>query len=124
MLTICFRTKIFLLHEQKLYFFFFNWQAFVERADKLRATQDALYDEVKKEGAKYGDDVQYLAEFTSGTKKFDPWIQKSEAKKAVGMNKPGNLDEAQDTLEETKAKLLGFDNFADLIPIHSRHYNV
>jgi hypothetical protein len=30
---------------------------------------------VEAEGAKYGDDVKYLADFTSGVKKFDPWIQ-------------------------------------------------
>lgn len=66
------------------------------------STQQALLDEVKKEGAKFGDDVKYLAEFTSGVKKFDPWITKAEAKKAVGMIKPRNLQEAQDQMEDAK----------------------
>ena len=64
--------------------------------------QGKLIGEVDAEGAKYGDDVKYLADFTSGVKKFDPWIQKSEAKKAVGMSKPKNLQEALDQLEDAK----------------------
>lgn len=77
-------------------------QEFVKRQDNVRSTQNALLNEVKAEGAKFGDDVKYLADFTSGTKKFDPWITKSEAKKAVGMIKPKNLQEAEDQLAEAK----------------------
>lgn len=69
-------------------------QGFVARMNEVQDVQGKLIAEVDAEGAKYGDDVKYLADFTSGVKKFDPWIQKSEAKKAVGMSKPGNLDEA------------------------------
>ena len=32
-------------------------------------------------------------------KKFEPWIQKADAKRAVGMLKPKNLAEALDQLE-------------------------
>ena len=32
-------------------------------------------------------------------KKFEPWIQKADAKRAVGMLKPKNLQEALDQLE-------------------------
>ena len=70
--------------------------------DSVCATQGALLKEVKKEGAKFGDDVKFLAEFTAGIKKFDPWIQKAEAKRAVGMLKPKNLQEALDQLEDAK----------------------
>ena len=70
--------------------------------DTVRSTQNALLEEVKREGAKFGDDVKYLAEFTAGMKKFDPWIQKAEAKRAVGMLKPKNLDEALDQLADAK----------------------
>merc|ERR1719412_1280603 len=63
-------------------------QEFINRMDAVKSTQGALLEEVKKEGAKFGDDVKYLAEFTAGIKKFDPWIQKADAKRAVGMLKP------------------------------------
>ena len=53
---------------------------------------------MKQQSAKFGDDVKYLAEFTAGIKKFDPWIQKADAKRAVGMLKPKNLEEANDQL--------------------------
>ena len=70
--------------------------------DEIIAVQGKLIGEVEAEGAKYGDDVKYLADFTSGVKKFDPWIQKSEAKKAVGMTKPKDFKEAQDQLADAQ----------------------
>jgi len=77
-------------------------KALVARMNDIQDIQSKLVNEVDAEGAKYGDDVKYLADFTGGVKKFDPWIQKSEAKKAVGMIKPGNLQEALDQLEDAK----------------------
>jgi hypothetical protein len=74
-------------------------QDFEKRITTIQTTFNALFLEIKAEGAKYGDDVKYLADFTSGCKKFDPWIQQSEAKKTVGMVKPTNLQEAQDQLD-------------------------
>ncbi len=68
--------------------------------NEVQDIQGKLIAEVDAEGAKYGDDVKYLADFTGGIKKFDPWIQKSEAKKVVGMFKPKNLQEALDQLED------------------------
>ena len=45
-------------------------------------------------------------------KKFEPWIQKADAKRAVGMLKPKNLQEALDQLEGANVsfstKLLSF----------------
>ena len=64
--------------------------------------QGKLIAEVDAEGAKYGDDVKYLADFTGGVKKFDPWMVKSEAKKSVGMFKPKNYQEAVDQLEDAE----------------------
>ena len=46
--------------------------------------------------------MKYLADFTSGCKKFEPWIEKSEAKKSVGMVKPKDLQEALDQLADAK----------------------
>jgi len=77
-------------------------QEFVTRQSTVESTQLSLYDEVKQQSAKFGDDVKYLAEFTAGVKKFDPWIQKADAKRAVGMLKPKNLQEALDQLEGAK----------------------
>jgi len=78
---------------------------FVKRMDTVKSTQGALLTEVQAQSAKFGDDVKYLAEFTAGIKKFDPWIQKADAKRAVGMLKPKNLQEALDQLEGAKTWL-------------------
>ena len=72
----------------------------------VQSTQGALLEEIMKESIKFGDDVKYLAEFTSGMKKFEPWITKAEAKKAQGMPKPNNLEEAQDYLSYSKVSCL------------------
>jgi len=77
-------------------------QIFIGRMNTVSQTQGKLFDEVKVECSKYGDDVKYLADFTAGVKKFDPWIQKSEAKKSVGMIKPTDLQEATDQLNSSK----------------------
>lgn len=74
----------------------------MRRMANIESTQGSLSQEVQSEGAKFGDDVKYLAEFTAGCKKFEPWIQSSEAKKASGMTKPNNLQEALDQLEDAK----------------------
>ena len=98
----------------------FALQEFQKRLDTVQSTQNALLDEVKVECAKFGDDVKYLADFTSGVKKFDPWIQKSEAKKAVGMLKPTNLQEALDQLEEAKVLFFYFCNIFSLTHFNSK----
>merc|ERR1712223_130729 len=77
-------------------------QEFINRQDAVKSTQGALLEGVKKESVKFGDDVKYLAEFTAGIKKFDPWIQKADAKRAVGMLKPKNLQEALDQMADAK----------------------
>ena len=46
--------------------------------------QNDLLSEVKAEGEKFGEDIKHLADFTSGVKKFEPWIAADEAKKAAG----------------------------------------
>ena len=79
-------------------------QGFETRINTVVSTLGALFEEVKTEGAKYGDDVKYLADFTSGCKKFEPWIEKSEAKKSVGMVKPKDWQGALDQLEDAKVK--------------------
>ena len=84
---------------------FLLFQEFSTRQSTIESTQLALYDEVKQQSAKFGDDVKYLAEFTAGIKKFDPWIQKADAKRAVGMLKPKNLDEANDQLASAQVNL-------------------
>jgi hypothetical protein len=77
-------------------------QEFTDRMSNVQSTQGALLEEIMKESIKFGDDVKYLAEFTSGMKKFEPWITKAEAKKGQGMPKPNNLEEAQDYLTYSK----------------------
>jgi len=66
----------------------FAWtlfQAIVARMNEVQDIQGKLIAEVDAEGAKYGDDVKYLADFTGGIKR---------------MFKPKNLQEALDQLED------------------------
>lgn len=77
-------------------------QGFQKRINTIQTTLDGLFGEVKTECEKYGEDVKYLADFTSACKKFEPWIEKSEAKKSTGMAKPTNLQEALDQLQDAK----------------------
>ena len=86
-------------------------QEFEKRLLTIQTTQNKLLEEATAEGAKYGDDVKYLADFTSGCKKFDPWIQQSEAKKSVGIAKPTNLMEGQDSLDGAKVNVFFKGNF-------------
>ena len=86
-------------HKHKYLFIF---QGFQKRIDTIKSTFAALYAEIKTECEKYGEDVKYLADFTGGCKKFEPWIQKSEAKKSVGVIKPKDLQEGLDQLEDAK----------------------
>ena len=87
------------VHSISIYIYL-NFQGFQKRIDTIQSTFAALYAEIKTECEKYGEDVKYLADFTGGCKKFEPWIQKSEAKKSVGMIKPKDLQEALDQLED------------------------
>ena len=82
--------------------FSLTFQEFVKRMSEVSTFQKALLDEVKAEGEKFGEDIKHLADFTSGCKKFEPWIEKAEAKKAAGMTKPKNLQEAQDCLADAQ----------------------
>ncbi len=77
-------------------------QELVKRMSEVAAFQKSLLDEVKAEGEKFGEDIKHLADFTSGCKKFEPWIEKAEAKKAAGMKKPKNLNEALDYLADAE----------------------
>jgi hypothetical protein len=76
------------------------FQSYVSRLDAAQKSQKSLLDEVKGEAEKFGEDIKHLADFTSGVKKFEPWIAKAEAKKAQGMAKPKNLQEAVDLLAD------------------------
>ncbi len=57
---------------------------------------------MKAEGEKFGEDIKFLADFTSGQKKFEPWIEAAESKRAKGMAKPTNLQEALAMLDDAK----------------------
>ena len=87
---------------------YLHFQGFQKRIDTIKSTFAALYAEIKTECEKYGEDVKYLADFTGGCKKFEPWIQKSEAKKSVGMIKPKDLQEALDQLEDANVSYLSY----------------
>jgi len=77
-------------------------QAIVDRMSTVYTTQDQLNTEAETEAAKFGEDVKFLAEFTNSSKKFEPWIKKSEGKVKEGLGKPQNLEEALIMLAECK----------------------
>eukprot|EP00095_Tigriopus_kingsejongensis_P009110 maker-scaffold150_size309978-snap-gene-1.12 protein:Tk09110 transcript:maker-scaffold150_size309978-snap-gene-1.12-mRNA-1 annotation:"muscle-specific protein 300" len=77
-------------------------EAFVKRLEVVNAFLGQLLEEVKNEGEKFGEDIKYLADFTSGCKKFEPWIGAAEVKKKAGMHKPKNLDEAKASLTDAQ----------------------
>ena len=72
------------------------------KQSEIIKTQQDLLTEVKKEGEKFGEDVKHLADFASSQKKFTPWIEKAEEKKAKGLKKPSNLNEAIELLADSK----------------------
>merc|ERR1712080_82024 len=67
-------------------------QDMVSRMSKVAETQSGLSSEAESEAAKFGDDVKFLADFTNGVRKFEPWINKSE-EKAKSMK--GLLDDSK-----------------------------
>lgn len=77
-------------------------KALVGRMETVKSNLSDLNTESETEAAKFGEDVKYLADVTNSTKKFDPWIAKSEAKVKAGMKKADSLEEGKELLAETK----------------------
>jgi len=75
---------------------------FIERLKKVRNTLDALEEEASTECGKFSEDVKFWAEFQTGIKVFEPWMKKSEARKAEGLRKPVSLVEACEILGDSK----------------------
>jgi hypothetical protein len=77
-------------------------KALAGRMDTVKGALSALNTESETEAAKFGEDVKYLADVTNSTKKFDPWIAKSEEKVKAGMKNSGSLEEGKKSFEEVK----------------------
>merc|ERR1711962_1485994 len=75
---------------------------FIERLKKVRATLDALSDEVSCECAKFSEDVKLWAEFQTGVKVFEPWMKNAEVRKSSGLQKPTSLVTACEILGDSK----------------------
>jgi len=75
----------------------------VARMAKVLSLLSELNEESEAEAAKFGEDVKYLADVTNSTKKFEPWIAKSEEKVKSGMKKATSLGEATTLLTEVNA---------------------
>jgi len=69
-------------------------QEIASRMDKVCSSLSELSSEAEAEAAKFGEDVKYLADFTNGVRKFEPWMTKSEEKAKKGLGKPTSLEEA------------------------------
>merc|ERR1719216_686792 len=63
---------------------------------------DSMDEEVKKECAKFSEDVKFWAEFQTGVKVFEPWMKNSEVRKQEGLRKPVSLVEACEILGDSK----------------------
>merc|ERR1719239_574845 len=75
---------------------------FIERLKKVRATLDALEEEVGGECAKFSEDVKFWAEFQTGVKVFEPWMKNAEIRKISGLQKPTSLVTACEILGDSK----------------------
>ena len=75
---------------------------FIERLKKVRATLNALDDEVSTECAKFSEDVKFWAEFQTGIKVFEPWMKNAEIRKTSGLQKPTSLVTACEILGDSK----------------------
>ena len=75
---------------------------FIERLKKVRATLDALEEEVSGECAKFSEDVKFWAEFQTGVKVFEPWMKNAEIRKISGLQKPTSLVTACEILGDSK----------------------
>merc|ERR1719383_1552666 len=89
---------------------------FIERLKVVRKELDNLDEEVKKECAKFSEDVKYWAEFQTGIKAFDPWLASAEMRRSAGLITPATLVDACNVLgdaknfqEECEKKLLILD---------------
>jgi len=77
-------------------------KALAGRMASVEGALSALNSESETEAAKFGEDVKYLADVTNSTKKFDPWIAKSEGKVKSGMKNAASLEEGKTLMEEVK----------------------
>lgn len=72
----------------------------VTRMDAVKEKLTALNAQSETEAAKFGEDVKHLADVTNSTKKFNPWIEKSEGKVKTGMGKAASLEEGKALSDE------------------------
>jgi len=70
------------------------------RMDAVKEKLTDLNSQSETEAAKFGEDVKHLADVTNSTKKFNPWVEKSEAKVKAGMRKADTLEDGKVLLEE------------------------
>lgn len=63
---------------------------------------DSLTEEVKSECVKFSQDIKFWAEFQTGVKVFEPWVQKAEERKKEGIKKPDTLQAATQILNDSK----------------------
>merc|ERR1712203_163215 len=61
---------------------------FIERLKKVRDELNKLDAEIKAECAKFSEDVKYFAEFQTGIKAFEPWMEEAEQRIIDGLNQP------------------------------------
>merc|ERR1719309_1714384 len=70
------------------------------RMEAVKEKLTGLNSQSETEAAKFGEDVKHLADVTNSTKKFNPWVEKSEAKVKAGMRKADSLEDGKVLLEE------------------------
>merc|ERR1719510_2830488 len=64
--------------------------------DELKRIEEFVIDLQKRvmtECEHFSDDVKFWAEYRTGIKEFNPWLEASEKKTGEGLSKPATLDE-------------------------------
>merc|ERR1719187_2738768 len=80
-------------------------QDFKDELNRIKTYILNLQDKVRTECDNFSEDVKYWAEYRTGIKEFNPWLESAEKASLEGLSKPTNLEESLALF----AKVNGFD---------------
>merc|ERR1719309_758791 len=80
-------------------------QDFKDELNRIKTYILNLQEKVKTECDNFSEDVKYWAEYRTGIKEFNPWLESAEKASSEGLSKPTNLEESLALF----AKVNGFD---------------
>jgi len=65
-----------------------------EELDRIHKFVLGLQSKVKTETSNFSEDVKFWAEYRTGIREFNPWLNKAESESSEGLGKPSSLPEA------------------------------